>query len=89
MTTICRYLDDAPRLFWWELDEVGVLCLFLVLGTAANSMVTGGVIGMFVASMVGKLKQTQSEGYMLHALYFYAGIRLKNCPPGAVYDYYE
>ena len=81
---IPRRLNDAPRMFWWDLDLA-----LLVLGAALAGMVSGFflsgcALGVLLALAYGKAKSGKHPAYALHLLYWHlpAGVTgLKRTPP--------
>jgi conjugal transfer pilus assembly protein TraL len=81
MTRIARYIDDPPSFFFWELDEVVVFAVFIGAGIFIHSLFVFLVTGTGSAYILGKVKQSRSEGFFLHMLYWHGIIPLRGCPP--------
>jgi conjugal transfer pilus assembly protein TraL len=79
MTRIARYIDDQPAIFFWEMDEIIVFTLFTGIGIFFNSLFMMIIIGAVGAAVLGKFKNTQSEGFFLHFLYWYGVFPLRGC----------
>lgn len=86
---ICRYLDEPPKLFFWEIDELTIMVLFIVFGIMSNAMISIGAIGVVIATVFGHFKQRQADGYLFHLLYYYGGATIKHTPPGCIYEFLE
>ena len=68
---IPRRLNDAPRMFWWEID-VSLLFLAAVLaGMIAGFFVTGCAAGVLLARAYGKAKSGEHPAFALHLLYWH------------------
>jgi conjugal transfer pilus assembly protein TraL len=81
MTKIPRYIDDPPSFLFWEIDEVIVISLFVCVGILARILTIMLILGYFVSKILKKVKQTKSEGFFLHVLYWHGFLTLKGCPP--------
>lgn len=81
MTKICRYIDDPPSFFLWELDEIVIFSMFLFLGIITDLLTYLFVVGIIFSTIVAKIKKTKSEGFLLHLLYWCGLLKLRGCQP--------
>lgn len=89
MTKICRYIDDQPSIFFWDMDEILVFSCFFVLGLVIDKLLLFTMLGVGVRYLLVKLKKEHSEGYLYHILYWWGVINFKKCPPGYVRKFIE
>lgn len=84
---IPRLLDAPPKALWWDMDEFMALVAPLGLGLIMGWFVIGAAMGLLASYAIQKLKAGRGAWYMLHALYWYVGIRLKSTPPATIREY--
>lgn len=81
---IPRTLDDPGRIFWWDVDQALLVCVFLVFGMVAGFLAVGACLGMFFGWLYGKAKSGKHKGFAVHILYWYLPAEvfgLKRTPP--------
>jgi conjugal transfer pilus assembly protein TraL len=81
MTDIPNYLDDPQQILFWEFDEFILLAMMFGIG-----LMVGHLGKMLVAGLVGikfyrRIKDRQANGFLLHALYWHAGIGSSDTTP--------
>ena len=79
MTRIARYIDDPPQFLLWDIDELVLFDVFFGMGILTNTLVYLLGAGTCITYFFSKVKKTKSEGILLHAAYWLAGIPLRNC----------
>lgn len=89
MTRIVRYIDDPVSFFFWDLDEVIVFSTFMVMGFLTDTLTYLIIIGIILSFGLSKLKQSRSEGFFMHILYWFGFYRLKGCPPSYIREFVE
>ena len=81
MTKIPRYIDDPPTILFWDVDELAIICICMVVGIITAELTKFIIGGLVVSKLVGKLKKDKSEGYMQLILYWWGIMPLKGLPP--------
>lgn len=74
---IPKHLDDPPKLFWWDADEVIVFCVLLFPGLILKSfilLVFFFILSVFVTFQYAKLKAGKLRGFLWHFTYWVLGI---------------
>ena len=66
---IPRRLNDAPRIFWWEIDVALIFLAALLAGMMAGYFMTGCALGALMAWGFGKAKSGEHPAFALHLLY--------------------
>lgn len=89
MTRFCKYIDDQPSLFFWDLDEIIILSSFFVIGMLVERLLLFLAIGIGIRYFLVKLKKEKSEGFLFHILYWWGILSFKKCPPGYVRKFVE
>lgn len=89
MTRFCKYIDDQPSLFFWDLDEVVIFSSFFVIGLLIDRLLLLLILSLVVRHFLVKLKNSKSTGYLFHLLYWWGIITFKKCPPGYIRKYQE
>jgi len=89
MTTISRYIDDPPSFLFWEIDEIIVFSFFLGIGILLDILSFVILIAVAITMILKKVKRTKSEGFFMHALYWYVGVPLRGCPPSWMRLFFE
>jgi conjugal transfer pilus assembly protein TraL len=74
MRDIPNYLDDQQQILFWEFDEVILLSIMFSIGIIVNQLSILIIIGLVGIKFFRKVKDRQANGFLLHALYWYAGI---------------
>lgn len=80
MTEICRYIDDPITFLFWEIDEAIAISSCLFIGILTHTLITMIFVGAVLSYTLKKIKKRNSEGVMLHFLYWHGFFRLRNCP---------
>lgn len=91
MVKIPRYIDSQPQILWWELDEIIVLIMCLIVGIITRQL-TYFLLGGFVATyFITKLKTGKSEGYFFHWFYWIGmpSFQFRRVPPGDRREFLE
>lgn len=84
---IPRRLNDAPRMFWWDLDLALLVLTAALIGMVSGYFVSGCVLGLLLASAYGRAKSGKHPAFALHLIYWYlpAPITgLKRTPPSCL-----
>ena len=74
MQEIPHYLDDPQQILFWEFDEFILLAIAFGVGIIVNYLgvlILSGLVGI---KFYRKIKDRQANGFLLHALYWYAGL---------------
>ena len=88
MTRIPRYIDDQPTFLFWDVDEIIVICICIIVGMIIGKLTYLLLSGLVLSKGLGKLKQNKSEGYFMHVLYWY-GVPMKGVPPSYMRSFVE
>lgn len=81
---IPRRLDDKPKFFIWELEQIGIAVLCLCIGTLGNSMFSGLLMGVLLSYVYSRMRSGHHSHYSVHAMYWYLPeymMRMKKLPP--------
>ena len=81
---IPRRLNDAPRMFWWEIDVALIFLGAVLTGMVAGFFITGCALGVLLAWSFGKAKSGEHPAFALHLLYWHLPAQisgLKRTPP--------
>lgn len=78
MRQIPNYLDDPQQLLFWEFDEFVLLSIMFAIGIMADHLGMLLAAGLFLVKIYKKFKDRQSNGFLIHALYWNAGINAKD-----------
>ncbi len=81
MIRIPRYIDDQPTILFWDMDEIVIIFLCVLVGLITGELTKIGLSGLVISKLISKLKQNKSEGYFLHVLYWWGLMPLKGLPP--------
>lgn len=69
---IPRRLNDAPRLFFWDMDVAIVFLSFLMLGLLMGYALAGALAAVVVGYYFGKSKSGRHPAYTIHLAYWYS-----------------
>lgn len=88
-TRFCRTIDRPPLFLWWEVDEVGVFGVCLVLSLLIFHQATHGAIAGATAMWlyIKFFKQKGRANKILHYLWRKGLIHYQSLPPGYA-DYF-
>ena len=81
---IARRLNDAPRMFWWEIDVALIFLGSMLAGMLLGLLVSGAALGVLLAWAFGKAKSGEHPAFALHLLYWHlpqSVVGLKRTPP--------
>lgn len=68
---IPKYLDAKEKFIFWEMDQAIIGLLVMGMGVLAGAMLTGMVIGGWVAWQYGKLKAGKHPDFAVHMMYWW------------------
>lgn len=74
MRDIPNYLDDPHQILFWEFDEFILLAIAFGVGIMVDYLgilILSGLVGI---KFYRKIKDRQANGFLMHALYWYAGL---------------
>ncbi|MFI5303526.1 MAG: type IV conjugative transfer system protein TraL [Nitrospiria bacterium] len=86
---IPRHIDDPQRFMFWELDELGVMVSFMMIGVLFNFFFVGTVLGIIFMFMLSKIKSGRPRGFFMHWLYHKNLIDIPGLPPSEVKEFHE
>lgn len=89
MTRILRYIDDPVSFFFWDIDEIVVFATFMVVGMLTDTLSYLLIVGIGLTFVLSKAKQSRSEGFFMHVLYWNGLYKLKGCPPSYIRKFME
>lgn len=84
MRQIPNYLDDPQQLLFWEFDEFILLSIMFAIGIMADHLGMLLAAGLFLVKIYKKFKDRQSNGFLIHAFYWNAGINAKDKFPTSI-----
>ena len=87
---IPRRLNDAPRMFWWDLDLALLVLASTLLGMVAGFFMSGIVAGVLAACAYGRMKSGKHPAYALHLIYWYLPdtvVKMKCTPPSHLREF--
>ena len=74
MREIPNYLDDPQQILFWEFDEVILLSIMFAIGILVNYLGVLILCGLVSIKFFRKIKDRQANGFVQHALYWYASV---------------
>lgn len=89
MAKIPRYIDDQPKIFFWDLDVFLICATCIFLGILTDALITGVVLGTGIAYAFTKFKQGKPDSFLFHALYWNGFLKLKGIPPSYMRRFIE
>lgn len=83
---IPRRLNDAPRLFFWDMDVAIVFLSFLMLGLLMGSVLLGVGGAALTGYFFGKSKSGKHPAYTIHMAYWYLPVAsgMATLPPSHI-----
>lgn len=81
MKRIPNYLDDPQQLLFWEFDEFILLSIMFGIGIMVNYLGSMILVGLVGIKFYRKIKDRQANGFLLHILYWYAGLGASESTP--------
>lgn len=81
---IPRRLDDKPKFFIWELEQIGIAVLCLSIGALGEAMMSGLLLGVLLSYGYRKMRSGHHSHYSVHAMYWYLPsymMKMKKLPP--------
>jgi conjugal transfer pilus assembly protein TraL len=89
MARIPRFIDDQPKIFFWDLDVFLILSTFIFLGIIIDYLISGTITGIAITYLFSKFKAGKPDSFLFHALYWHGLIKLKGIPPSYVRRFIE
>ncbi len=89
MTEIQRSVDDPITFFFWEIDEVILMASSMFIGIMLDMLITFGLIGVVASYLLKKIKKNNSEGVVIHFLYWSGFFTLRGCPKSYIREFIE
>lgn len=89
MAKIPRYIDDQPKIFFWDLDVFMIASTCIFLGIITQNLLTGIFLGVGVSYGFTKFKTGKPDSFLFHALYWYGFMKLKGIPPSYMRRFIE
>ncbi|HQN01032.1 MAG TPA: type IV conjugative transfer system protein TraL [Candidatus Hydrogenedentes bacterium] len=89
MTKIPRYIDDQPKIFFWDLDVFLIFSTLLFMGILTDYLLSSLVVGATIGYLFTKFKAGKPDSYLFHALYWHGFLRLSNIPPSYIRRFIE
>ncbi|WP_051299717.1 type IV conjugative transfer system protein TraL [Methylobacter luteus] len=81
MRDIPNYIDDPQQILFWEFDEFILLAIAFGVGIMVNYLGVLILSGLAGIKVYRRIKDRQANGFLLHALYWYAGLGCDETPP--------
>lgn len=87
---IPKHLDDPPKLFWWDADEVVVCAVILFPGFLLKSFLLFMVfliLSLIITREYIKIKAGRLKGFLVHFAYWVLGIKFKRVPESHIREF--
>ena len=81
---IPKHLNSKPQFLWWEVDDIAIFLIFLVIGLITNYLLIALLIGVFATWLKVKSKDTFVKGYFGHMLHWMGLVEKRKMPPGHI-----
>lgn len=81
MRDIPNYIDDPQQILFWEFDEFILLSIAFGVGIMVNFLGVLILSGLAGVKLYRRIKDRQANGFLLHALYWYASLGDDETPP--------
>ena len=81
MREIPNYLDDPQQILFWDFDEFILLAIAFGIGIMVNYLGVLIVSGLVGIKFYRKIKDRQANGFLLHAMYWYASFGSSETAP--------
>ena len=89
MTEIQRSIDDPITFLFWEVDEILLMASAMFIGIMIDMLITFGFAGIIASYILRKIKKNNSEGVVLHFLYWHGFLTLQGCPKSYIRELIE
>ncbi len=91
MAQIPRYIDAPPQMLWWELDEVLVLFVAIIVGILTRQLTYLLIVGGVSVYIISKVKSAKSDGFVFHFFYWIGmpTFQFRRGPSGVVREFIE
>lgn len=75
---IPRYIDEPPHVLIWSAEELAPVAFGLAIGMVTGQAFVLTVLGLAIAKVYRRFSDGNSDGYLLHALYWWGFIPSKS-----------
>jgi conjugal transfer pilus assembly protein TraL len=89
MALIPRYIDDQPKIFFWDLDVFLIFSTCVFLGIMTDYLLSASCLGIAVSYGFTRFKAGKPDSYLFHALYWNGFLNLKGIPPSYMRRFIE
>lgn len=89
MAKIPRYIDDQPKIFFWDLDVFMIAATCIFLGIITDFLIQGIILGCLVGYIFTKVKLGKPDSFLYHALYWHGFLNLRGIPPSYMRRFIE
>lgn len=89
MARVPRYIDDQPKIFFWDLDIFILFACCVFMGIITDLLLPGIILGICLGYAFAKIKAGKPDSYLYHALYWNGFLKLRNIPPSYMRRFIE
>ncbi len=89
MRQIPRYLDDQPKIFFWDFDVFLIFSTCVFMGIITSFLIFSLLLGIGISYGFTKFKTGKPDSYLYHALYWHGFLKLHNIPPSYMRRFVE
>ncbi len=74
--TIPRFIDSQYQLFWWEMDELVPLIVFIGVGIIFEVLLYAMIAGGLLMVRFSRFKLARLDGVLIHLAYWFGLLSL-------------
>lgn len=87
---IPKHLDDPPKAFWWDMDEIILFSSIVFPGILLKNftvLLIFFMLAVIVVFQYTKLKAGKLRGFLWHFSYWVLGFKFKGIPDSSIREF--
>lgn len=87
---IPKHLDDPPKAFWWDMDEIILFACVIFPGILLRNfslLLVFMTVGAICVLQYTQLKAGRLKGFLWHFAYWQLGFRFKGIPESSIREF--
>ena len=65
----CKFIDAPPNLLGFQLDELVIICLAIIVGIISELIIFTLPLGILLCKIYARFRNDRADGYLMHLLY--------------------
>lgn len=84
-----RMIDKPMPFLFWEVDDLAVFIVPLIISMPFKEMLVGVIAGAILMRSYSKIKHSKSENFLVHKFWQLGLVNIKDTPPAYIRKFFE